>query len=101
MESSAAKELICRAIRERKLLDVVYHGRQRWVAPHILGIDTAGTEILSCYQVAGDAAGGEQRGWKSLKTRELTVRQISSMHFHPRPEYRSNDRAMVTVYCRV
>lgn len=101
MESSAAKELICRAMRERKLLEVVYHQRQRLVAPHIFGIDTTGAETLSCYQVAGGTTGGDRQGWKSFKTCELVVKQISTLHFHPRPEYQPNDRAMVTVYCRV
>lgn len=94
------KTTLCRAIRERKLLAVIYHGRERLVAPHIFGIDTRGTEVLSCYQVSG-AAGGEQQGWKSLKAGELTVKSMTGLHFHPRPEYRPDDRAMVRVYCRV
>lgn len=95
------KEAICRAIRERKLLEVIYHGRERLVAPHIFGIDTSGAEVLSCYQVAGGAVGGEQQGWKTLKASELLVKRMTDRRFHPRPEYQPGDRAMATVHCRV
>lgn len=101
MRTQWERDFICQAIRDRRLLEVVYHGHTRVVAPHIFGLDTTDTEVLSCYQISGGAQGGEQKGWKSLKARELSVTRITELRFHPRPEYRPNDRAMVTVYCRV
>lgn len=95
------KDLICDAIRERRILEVFYHGYTRIIAPHIYGVDTTGEELLSCYQVAGGSQGGESTGWKSLKASELLKVHLTRMHFQPRPEYREDDKAMSEVYCRV
>ncbi len=47
------QDLICQAIREKRLLELQYDGHARRVAPHIYGIDAAGEELLSCYEVWG------------------------------------------------
>jgi hypothetical protein len=35
-------EVICRAIREQRLLELQYHGHTRSVAPHVYGLDGTG-----------------------------------------------------------
>lgn len=95
------KDLICDAIRERRVLEVFYHGYTRMIAPHIYGIDTTGEEVLSCYQLTGGSRSGESAGWKSLRVSELVKLHLTRMHFQPRAEYREDDKAMVQVFCRV
>ena len=94
-------ETICRAIREKRLLEIEYHGHTRTIAPHVYGIDTSGDEMLSCYQVWGGSDGGDSAGWKSLKVREISSLAMTTRKFGPRPEYRHGDRAMKEIFCQI
>ena len=93
--------VICTAIRNRRTLQVLYHGHTRLIEPHVYGVDTTGEEMLSCYQVTGGSASGEDTGWKSLKSAQLSEVITTSRHFRPRPEFRAGDRAMREIYCEV
>ena len=95
------KELICRAIQQKHLLAVLYHGHERLVAPHVYGVDRSGEELLSCYQVSGGAVGGESSGWKSFHMSELSIVRMLAAHFSTRPEFQTNDPSMVKIYCQV
>jgi hypothetical protein len=95
------QRVICQAIRERRLLEVVYHDRARVIAPHVYGVDTTGDELLSGYQISGDSRGGQPTGWKSLKIAQVSKLELTALHFHPRQEYRHNDRALVRIFCQV
>lgn len=92
---------ICRAIQERRLLEIEYHGHARTIAPHIYGIDTTGDEMLSAYQVWGGSDGGDQTGWKSLKVREISSLAVTTRKFTPRREFRKGDGAMREIFCEV
>lgn len=94
-------ELICRAIKERRLLELRYHDHKRVVAPHVYGIDTTGDELLSGYQTWGGSEGGEAAGWKSFKVESLSDLKLTGRKFGPRPEYRQGDRAMQKIFCQV
>lgn len=94
-------ELICQAIRQRRLLELRYHNHTRVVAPHVYGVDTTGDELLSCYQVWGGSEGGEAAGWKSFKVAGLSELKLTTRRFGPRPEYRQGDRALRDIYCEV
>jgi hypothetical protein len=95
------QRIICQAIRERRLIEVVYHDRARVIAPHTYGVDTTGDELLKGYQVSGDSLGGEVRGWKSLKVAQVSKLKLTALHFHPRPEYVHGDRALARILCQV
>src|SRR4026209_1925841 len=66
--------VICQAIREKLLLELHYDGQSRRVAPHIYGIDSAGDELLSCYQVWGD---GARAGWLALRLAGVPPLQVT------------------------
>jgi hypothetical protein len=70
------QDLICQAIREKRLLELHYGGHARKVAPHIYGIDAAGDELLTCYEVWG-GADGAPAGWRSLRLADVT--EMSSL----------------------
>jgi len=76
------QDVICQAIREKLLLELHYDGQSRRVAPHIYGIDSAGDELLSCYQVWGD---GAPAGWLALRLTDISQLQLTSKRFAPRP----------------
>ena len=64
------QDLICQAIREKRLLELQYDGHARRVAPHIYGIDAAGEELLNCYEVWG-GTDGEPAGWLSVRLAQV------------------------------
>jgi hypothetical protein len=53
---------ICKAIQERRLLELRYRGHVRVVAPHVYGIDTTDDEMLSVYQIAGGSNSSASAG---------------------------------------
>jgi hypothetical protein len=89
---------ICQAIREKRLLELHHEGQIRRVAPHIYGIDAAGDELLSCYQVWGD---GEPAGWLSLRLAEISELKLTSKRFAPHPEHQRRDDVIARVFCQV
>jgi hypothetical protein len=94
-------EVICRAIREQRLLELQYHGHTRRVAPHVYGIDGTGDEVLSCYQIWGGSESGEEAGWKSFKVHAITELKLTTRRFGARPEYRHGDPAMKEIFCQI
>jgi hypothetical protein len=94
------QDLICQAIREKRLLELLHDGLTRRVAPHIYGIDAAGEELLSCYEVWGGDEGAAA-GWLSLRLAEITRVQLTSKRFAPRPEHQRGYATIARVFCQV
>lgn len=94
------QDLICQAIKEKRLLELRYDGQARRVAPHIYGIDPAGDEMLSCYEVWG-GDDGAAAGWRSLRLAEISQLTLTSKRFAPRPEHQRASDTIARVYCRV
>lgn len=94
------QDLICQAIREKRLLELHYDGQELRVAPHIYGIDAAGEELLSCYQV-WCGPDGEPAGWMSLRLTDVSQLSLTSKRFAPRPERQRSGGAIARVFCRV
>ena len=93
------QDVICQAIREKRLLELQYDGQTRRVAPHVYGIDAAGDELLSCYEVWG-GSDGEPAGWRSLRLAQISELTLTSKRFAPRPEHQRADGAIARVFCR-
>lgn len=92
---------ICKAVEERRVLELRYHGFSRIVEPHVYGADKQGDEVVRCYQLAGESASGERAGWKLLKIKDADVVHLTETLFVPRPEYRRNDKVVRNVFCQV
>lgn len=94
------QDVICQAIKEKRLLELHHDGRILRVAPHIYGIDATGDELLSCYQVWG-GTGGEPAGWRSFRLTEISQIELTSKRFAPWPEHQRNEGAIARVFCQV
>jgi hypothetical protein len=94
------QDVICQAIKEKRLLELQYEGQPRRVAPHVYGIDAAGDELLSCYQVWG-GSDGEPAGWLSLRLAEISQLTLTSKRFAPRRENQRSEAAIARVFCQV
>jgi hypothetical protein len=94
--------IICRAIRERRLLVLEYGGARRIVQPHVYGDDHTGDRLLSAYQVSGGSASGESRGWKSFLLDRVATVELDDGSFHgARPEFQRNDGAFARIVCQL
>ena len=89
---------VMQAIKQRKVLELRYHGYSRIVEPHAYGRDKDGDEILRCYQTSGGSESGERAGWKLLKVREVFSLHLINNMFTARLEYKRNDKAMAYVF---
>jgi predicted DNA-binding transcriptional regulator YafY len=94
--------IVCRGIRERRLLTLSYGDSERVVEPYIVGDDHAGDRLLSAYQLGGGSASGQTHGWKTFRMDRITHVELTVERFHgARPEYREDDGAFARVICRV
>jgi hypothetical protein len=94
------QDVICQAIREKRLLEINHDGQELRVAPHIYGIDAAGEELLSCYLVWG-STNGSPAGWRSLRLNEISQLKLTSKRFAPRPEHQRGNGDIARVFCQV
>jgi hypothetical protein len=94
------QDVICQAIKEKRLLELHYDGHVCRVAPHIYGIDAAGDELLACYQVWGGSEGAPAQ-WRAVRLAEISELTLTSKRFAPHPERQRNDGAIARVFCQV
>jgi hypothetical protein len=95
--------LICKAIREHRLLEFQYHGKLRVVAPYCHGTSTRGTDVLRAIEVGGaaGATSGPRHG-KLWALADMVALRILDVPFLPNdPNYNPNDSAMKEIHCRV
>jgi hypothetical protein len=92
---------ICKAIEQRRVLELRYHGYSRIVEAHVYGEDRKGDEVVRCYQLAGQSESGERAGWKLLKIKDAALVHLAETVFEPRPEYTRNDKVVIKVFCQV
>lgn len=92
-------ELICQAIKERRLLSFTYDGHHRVVEPHCLGISTAGNSALRCYQTKGSSASGKVPAWHLMTTNKIVdLTLLDSVFAEPRDGYKRGDRGMSAIF---
>jgi hypothetical protein len=94
-------QMICRAIREKRIVELRYHSYSRFVEPYAYGRGRDGEGLLRCYQLSGGSESGERFGWKLLKTAEIFTLQLTDSHFSRRLEYRRDDKAMEFIHCQL
>jgi len=95
-------ELICEAIRERALLEFVYHHRRRVVAPYCCGLSARGADVLRAVQVRGESASGGLGFGKLWTVAEISgLRMLDEVFIPEDPDYNPQDRAMTRIYCAV
>ena len=69
-------QIITQAIRERRCLRLHYDGFDRLVEPHTYGVNTAGHEAISAYQVAGGSVSKSKPTWREFlvsKARSISL----------------------------
>ena len=88
--------IACDAIDQGKCLEMVYENCTRIIEVHRVGINPAGTHIVSGWQIRGPD--NERVGWKLLNLDEplsLSLTDIPSQA--PRPDYRRGAKHFVGI----
>ena len=89
--------VLIQAIRERRRLRLVYHGKVRLVEPQCYGIGNRGTELLRVHQIEG----GSQRE-PLLDVAKIEGLTLLEERFNaPGPNYTRGDSAMKHIYCEL
>jgi hypothetical protein len=99
------REVICAAIKSRRIIEFYYHGGFRTVEPFCLGLvlhGDANNESLLCYQIGGYSELREPIGWKLYRASEMSDIVVSKEQFSgDRPEYDPGSVEMEKLYCCV
>lgn len=89
-----SRELIVRALEERRVLRIIYGGGGPGVVqPHAIVRRADGSEMLEAYQVQGDGDGHadaahEAHGWKHFDLTRIDHAELLPQYFEPRRDFR-------------
>lgn len=87
-----------KALLTQRRLKIVYHGEERTIEPHAIGISTKGNPCVRVYQVIGGAVFGEKTGWKMMLLSDIEEIEMLDEYFdNPREGYQQGDKGMSTV----
>jgi predicted DNA-binding transcriptional regulator YafY len=92
------QDLICDAIRRRRVLSFGYKGSIRTVEPHALGYDGDGDLTLSAWQLSG----GSGQDFRDFHVRNLSGLSVTEASFAgPRLGYRRHDKTLSRIVCQL
>ena len=92
------QNVICDAIRNRRVVQFTYERRVRSAEPHLLGYDADGDLTLSAWQLSG----GSGVGWRDFHVSKLSALSITGTTFQgPRDGYNPRDTTLARVLCRL
>ena len=95
------RDLLCRAITGRMLIQFKYDGRSRIVEPFCCGVSSAGNYVLRGFQIRG-ADKTKPLCWRLYELSEMSQLNITQHTFEgKRADYQPNDSAMNDIFCRL
>jgi len=95
------KELLCRAIVEKRLLQFKYDGRSRIVEPFCFGIGPADSYVLKGFQIRG-ADKTKPLCWRLYYLAEMSQLNITQHGFKgKRPDYNPEDPLITKIICSI
>lgn len=89
---------LLQGLSKKQRLLINYHGEERTIEVHAVGISTKGNPCARVYQVIGGSVFGQGTGWKMLKLSDIEKVQMLDEFFEaPREGYQQGDRGMSTI----
>ncbi len=95
------KDLLCRAITDKYLVQFKYDGRSRIVEPFCCGISTEENFVLRGFQIRGSDK-TKPLGWRLYELSEISQLSVTQHSYKgKRTDYNSEDNAMTKIFCRI
>jgi hypothetical protein len=95
------RDLICRAIAGRFLLQFKYDGRSRVVEPFCCGINAANNYVLRGFQIRGSDK-TKPLCWRLYELAEMSQLSVTQHNFKgKRAEYNPEDPEIAEIFCRI
>lgn len=89
------RDIFVRAIRERRILRVVYPPGERLIEPYAIGFTGRGHIVVRAWQREGVSATGDFEGLKLMRLDRFETAEPTMLHFFgPRSEFKPEDPAM-------
>jgi hypothetical protein len=83
-----SNSLIVQAIRERRKLQFIYHGKMRLVDPHVFGVSTKNHEVILSWQTGGSSSKPHDLpNWRMFETHEIHGLQMTNINFVPQSQH--------------
>jgi hypothetical protein len=98
MEPQPKVPQLCIAIRGRRRISFVYHGRERVAEPQCYGISTAGKEALRVFLIQGRS--GQPEPLFTVAEME-GLKLLQQTFAKPGPNYKQGDSAMKHIFCEL
>ncbi len=95
------RDLLCRAIADKHLIQFKYDGRTRIVEPFCCGIDIAENYVLRGFQIRGSDK-TKPLCWRLYELAEMSQVSVTQHGFRgKRDEYNPVDPLMTKIFCRI
>lgn len=95
------KDLLCRAITDKYLVQFRYDGRSRIVEPFCCGISATGNYVLRGFQIRG-ADKTKPLCWRLYELEEISQLSVTQHSYKgKRSDYNPEDIAMTKIFCRI
>ena len=95
------RDLICRAIAGKLILQFKYDGRSRVVEPFACGLNAAGNYVLRGFQIRGSDK-TKPLCWRVYELSAISQLSVTQHAFKAKREgYDPADSAMTEIFCRI
>jgi hypothetical protein len=95
------KDLLCRAIAGKHLVQFKYDGRSRIVEPFACGMSKANNYVLRGFQIRGSDK-TKPLCWRMYELAEISQLSVTQHGFKgKREDYNPEDSAMTEIFCRI
>ena len=94
---------ICKAIKNKSIIEFSYKGHKRVVEPHCYGtLQSTNNEALRAYQVGGYSSSRKKSPWRLYTISEMSEIVVTDNMFeNPRLGYKKNDSDMSKIFCQI
>lgn len=95
------RDLLCRAITDKRLVQFKYDGRSRIVEPFCCGISTDENYVLRGFQIRGSDK-TKPLCWRLYELSEISQLSVTQHSFKgKRADYNPVDNAINKIFCRM
>jgi len=96
------QDVICQAIREKRLLTVLYKNLERVVEPYLPFATKAGDLVLHSWQVEGEYEKTPPPDWCDMRLSDISSITLLNRTFEqPHPKYNRESPRFHRVICRI